>query len=168
MKSLVKTERKALEFVERCSLTSIMKPEQPLECSILLLSSWELWEPTSTYSPNCCRQVCCCRRLPMGDHESSRVTHRGSWFHGRIIIAKTAFLWRFCQIASGFHFFGFRNSNFFYRTTLALRPTPNLEVWVTQLYRVFIVQAYQTSQYVVPRGGIFLGKLRPFAGNSRR
>jgi hypothetical protein len=22
-------------------------------------------------------------------------------------------------------------------------------------YRVFIVQAYQTSQYVVPRGGIF-------------
>jgi hypothetical protein len=27
-------------------------------------------------------------------------------------------------------------------------------------YRVFIVQAYQTSQYVVPRGGIFLGKWR--------
>jgi hypothetical protein len=25
---------------------------------------------------------------------------------------------------------------------------------------VFIVQAYQTSQYVVPRGGIFLGKCR--------
>jgi hypothetical protein len=25
---------------------------------------------------------------------------------------------------------------------------------------VFIVQAYQTSQYVVPRGGIFLGKWR--------
>jgi hypothetical protein len=25
-------------------------------------------------------------------------------------------------------------------------------------YTVFIVQAYQTSQYVVPRGGIFLGK----------
>jgi hypothetical protein len=25
---------------------------------------------------------------------------------------------------------------------------------------VFIVQAYQTSQYVVPSGGIFLGKWR--------
>jgi hypothetical protein len=33
--------------------------------------------------------------------------------------------------------------------------------------RVFIVQAYQASQYVVPRGGIFLGKWRSsFAGNS--
>jgi hypothetical protein len=32
---------------------------------------------------------------------------------------------------------------------------------------VFIVQAYQTSQYKVPRGGIFLGKWRnSFAGNS--
>jgi hypothetical protein len=32
---------------------------------------------------------------------------------------------------------------------------------------VFIVQAYQTSQYVVPRGGIFLGQWRSsFAGNS--
>jgi hypothetical protein len=32
---------------------------------------------------------------------------------------------------------------------------------------VFIVQAYQTSQYVVPRGGIFLGKWRSsFSGNS--
>jgi hypothetical protein len=31
---------------------------------------------------------------------------------------------------------------------------------------VFIVQAYQTSQYVVPRGGIFVGKWRSsFAGN---
>jgi hypothetical protein len=27
---------------------------------------------------------------------------------------------------------------------------------------VFIVQAYQTSEYVVPRGGIFLGKRRRF------
>jgi hypothetical protein len=35
------------------------------------------------------------------------------------------------------------------------------------LYRVFIVQAYQTSQYVMPRGGIFLGKWRSsFAENS--
>jgi hypothetical protein len=35
------------------------------------------------------------------------------------------------------------------------------------IYRMFIVQAYQTSQYVVPRGGIFLGKWRSsFAGNS--
>jgi hypothetical protein len=34
-------------------------------------------------------------------------------------------------------------------------------------YRVFIVQTYQTSQYVVPRGGIFLGQWRrSFAGNS--
>jgi hypothetical protein len=34
-------------------------------------------------------------------------------------------------------------------------------------YRVFIVQAYQTSQYVLPRGGIFLGKWRSsFVGNS--
>jgi hypothetical protein len=32
---------------------------------------------------------------------------------------------------------------------------------------VFIPQAYQTSHYVVPRGGIFLGKWRSsFAGNS--
>jgi hypothetical protein len=32
---------------------------------------------------------------------------------------------------------------------------------------VFIVQAHQTSQYVVPHGGIFLGKwLSSFAGNS--
>jgi hypothetical protein len=32
---------------------------------------------------------------------------------------------------------------------------------------MFIVQAYQTSQYVVPRGGIFLGKWRSsFAGSS--
>jgi hypothetical protein len=32
---------------------------------------------------------------------------------------------------------------------------------------VFIVQAYPTSQYVVSRGGIFLGKWRSyFAGNS--
>jgi hypothetical protein len=27
-------------------------------------------------------------------------------------------------------------------------------------YTVFIAQAYQTSEYVVPRGGIFLGKWR--------
>jgi hypothetical protein len=32
---------------------------------------------------------------------------------------------------------------------------------------MFIAQVYQTSQYVVPRGGIFLGKWRSsFAGNS--
>jgi hypothetical protein len=32
---------------------------------------------------------------------------------------------------------------------------------------MFIVQAYQTSQCVLPRGGIFLGKWRSsFAGNS--
>jgi hypothetical protein len=36
------------------------------------------------------------------------------------------------------------------------------------LYAVFIVQAYQTSQYVVPRGGIFLSKWRSsFARSSR-
>jgi hypothetical protein len=28
------------------------------------------------------------------------------------------------------------------------------------MYTVIIVQAYQTSQYVVPRGSIFLGKWR--------
>jgi hypothetical protein len=39
--------------------------------------------------------------------------------------------------------------------------------WNIQNYRVFIVQAYRTSQYVVPRSGIFLGKWRStFAGNS--
>jgi hypothetical protein len=26
-----------------------------------------------------------------------------------------------------------------------------------EMYRMFTVQAYQTSQYVAPRGGIFLG-----------
>jgi hypothetical protein len=32
---------------------------------------------------------------------------------------------------------------------------------------VYIVQAYQTSQYVVPRGGIFLGKwCSSFTGSS--
>jgi hypothetical protein len=36
-----------------------------------------------------------------------------------------------------------------------------------KIYTVFIVQAYQTSQYVVPRGNIFLGKSRSiFAGSS--
>jgi hypothetical protein len=35
------------------------------------------------------------------------------------------------------------------------------------MYTVFIVQAYQTSQYVVTRAGIFLGKWRSsFAGSS--
>jgi hypothetical protein len=28
------------------------------------------------------------------------------------------------------------------------------------MYRTFIAQAHQTSQYVMPRGGIFLGKWR--------
>jgi hypothetical protein len=37
-------------------------------------------------------------------------------------------------------------------------------VWI---YTVFIAQAYQTSQYVLPRGGIFLGKCRSsFVGSS--
>jgi hypothetical protein len=36
-----------------------------------------------------------------------------------------------------------------------------------QIYTVFIVPAYQTSQYVVPRGGILLRKWRSsFAGSS--
>jgi hypothetical protein len=35
------------------------------------------------------------------------------------------------------------------------------------MYTVFIVQAYQTSQYAVPRCGIFLSKWRSsFAGSS--
>jgi hypothetical protein len=38
-----------------------------------------------------------------------------------------------------------------------------------RMYTVFIVQVYQTSQYVVPRGGIFLGKWRSsFAGSPDR
>jgi hypothetical protein len=38
---------------------------------------------------------------------------------------------------------------------------------VIQCYWMFTVQAYQTSQYVVPHGGSFLGKWRSsFAGNS--
>jgi hypothetical protein len=41
-----------------------------------------------------------------------------------------------------------------------------VEIIIKQ-YKVFIVQTYQTSQYVVPRGGIFLGKCRSsFTGNS--
>jgi hypothetical protein len=44
---------------------------------------------------------------------------------------------------------------------------PRGGIFSLPIYTVFIVQAYQTSQYVVPRGGIFLGKWRsPFAGNS--
>jgi hypothetical protein len=36
-----------------------------------------------------------------------------------------------------------------------------------QIYTVFILQASKTSQYVVPRGGIFLNKWRSsFVGNS--
>jgi hypothetical protein len=38
---------------------------------------------------------------------------------------------------------------------------------ISAFYKVFIVQAYQTSQYLVPRGDIFLGKWHsPFAGSS--
>jgi hypothetical protein len=33
-------------------------------------------------------------------------------------------------------------------------------------YTVFIVQAYQSSQYVVPRGSIFLGKWRSTCAGS--
>jgi L-asparaginase/Glu-tRNA(Gln) amidotransferase subunit D len=37
----------------------------------------------------------------------------------------------------------------------------------THMYAVFIVQAYQTSQYAVPRGCIFVGNWRSsFAGSS--
>jgi hypothetical protein len=39
--------------------------------------------------------------------------------------------------------------------------------FLSKIYKVFIVQAYQTSQYVVPCGRIFLGKWRSyFAGYS--
>jgi hypothetical protein len=42
------------------------------------------------------------------------------------------FIRRFRQSSSGFHFFGFRNNNFFYRArSAALRPTPVLEVQVS-------------------------------------
>jgi hypothetical protein len=41
------------------------------------------------------------------------------------------------------------------------------EVKIVWIYKVFIVQTYQTSQYAVPRGGIFLGKWRSsLAGSS--
>jgi hypothetical protein len=36
----------------------------------------------------------------------------------------------------------------------------NTSVLCLHIYTVFIMQACQTSQYVVPRGGIFLGKWR--------
>jgi hypothetical protein len=36
-------------------------------------------------------------------------------------------------------------------------PRSNIRL---RMYTVFIVQAYQTSQYVVPCGGMFLGKWR--------
>jgi hypothetical protein len=43
----------------------------------------------------------------------------------------------------------------------------NISSQCTSKSRVFIVQAYQTSQCVVPRGDIFVGKWRSsFAGNS--
>jgi hypothetical protein len=39
--------------------------------------------------------------------------------------------------------------------------------YCSAIYRMFIVQTYQTSQYAVPHGDIFLGKWRSsFAGNS--
>jgi hypothetical protein len=42
-----------------------------------------------------------------------------------------------------------------------------MRVTLICLYTVFIVQAYQTPQYVVPGGRIFLGKWRSyFAGSS--
>jgi hypothetical protein len=43
----------------------------------------------------------------------------------------------------------------------------SLPSFQSMLYTVFIVQAYQTSQYVVLSGSIFLGKQRSsFAGSS--
>jgi hypothetical protein len=43
---------------------------------------------------------------------------------------------------------------------------PHGGVFLAQYTTVFIVQGYQTSQYAVARGGIFLGKWRlSFAGN---
>jgi hypothetical protein len=45
-------------------------------------------------------------------------------FNQFVVISKTAPFWatafliRFCQIASGFHFFGFRNSNFFLQSSV--------------------------------------------------
>jgi hypothetical protein len=45
------------------------------------------------------------------------------------------------------------------RPAHSLDGLPNeLHQLLMYIYTVFIVQAYQTSQYVVPRGCIFLGK----------
>jgi hypothetical protein len=60
-----------------------------------------------------------------------------------------AFLRRFCQIASGFHFFGFHDSNFFffYRArSSALLPTPNLEDQVP----VFMFPSDRMAQFGFP------------------
>jgi hypothetical protein len=44
---------------------------------------------------------------------------------------------------------------------------PTWSYYKFEMYRIFTVQAYQTSQYVVLRGGIFLSKWRrSFAGSS--
>jgi hypothetical protein len=44
---------------------------------------------------------------------------------------------------------------------------PRGDIFSRPIDTVFIVLFYHTSQYVVPRGGIFLGKWRSsFAGNS--
>jgi hypothetical protein len=54
-----------------------------------------------------------------------------------------AFLIRFCQIASGFHFFGFRKIIFFYTPrSSSLRPTPNLKDQVS----VFIYPSDRVTQ----------------------
>jgi hypothetical protein len=56
----------------------------------------------------------------------SHYHHHPHWQNSHFLVI--AFLRRFCKIASGFHFFGFRNDNFFYIAgSSALRPTPNME-----------------------------------------
>jgi hypothetical protein len=66
----------------------------------------------------------------------------------------TAFVRRFCETASGFHFFGFRNANLFYRARPSdLRPTLNQEDQVP----VFMSPSNRVAQlYLKAPGSLFV------------
>jgi hypothetical protein len=75
-------------------------------------------------------QTMFCNRLVMYNHYHRRRHHHNHHYHHwqNCPFWAIAFLRRFCQIASGFYFFWFRNNDFFYSARLlSLRPTPNLE-----------------------------------------